>query len=633
MGESTMALNVEIKGSIQIKNQTVLNWIQEIAELAQPAEIEVVDAKDKDRLIQESIQAEELFELADGNYYARSHRHDVARSIPRTSVATGNPEDKGLYNNWKLASEIRPKVIEKFKGSMKGQKMYVIPYLMGPKGPFAQAGVQISNSRYVALNKIYMSKVGQVALDVIGDSDRFVKGLHCTGDLDKIKRAAKNEDPYDDRFDERYFVSFPDSREIISFGSGYGGNALLGKKFHSLRQASYDARKEGWLAEHMLILGITDKQTGETRYVTGAFPSASGKTNLAMLKPPASLADRYEVSVVGDDIAWLRVGEDGRLWAVNPENGFFGVVPGTNEKTNPNAIAAIGPGTGSLFTNVAFNPKKKEIWWEGKTKEAPTDEGWLDWKGDPWTVDKGTPAAHPNSRVTALIQNAPNVSKHWQDPKGVPISVILFGGRVPQGEPLIRELPDVTNGIYDGAVMGVRTTAAETGAVGQFREDLMAMRPFMSYHEGDYLAQWLKVFENAGDKAPGIFHINWFRVDEKGKFIWPGFGENLRVLLWALDRADKKPNAGGKETPIGTIPTRKDLLTEGLELSADTLDSILDYDEAYWKKEVERRTDYLVKFGNRLPEKIKQAHLQTLERVAGPEARQKAELILSKPAE
>jgi len=335
------------------------------------------------------------------------------------------------------------------------------------------------------------------------------------------------------------------------------------------------------------------------------------------------------VTVVGDDIAWLQVGEDGRIWAVNPENGFFGVVPGTNEKTNPNAMSAIGPNTESLFTNVAYNPNTNEIWWEGKTKEAPHEEGWLDWKGNPWTPEKETLAAHANSRVTASIEKAPNVSKHWQDPKGVPISVILFGGRVPQGEPLIRQLSDSASGIYDGAVMGVRTTAAETGAVGQFREDMMAMRPFMSYHEGDYLANWINVMEKAGDKAPTIFHINWFRVDEDGKFIWPGFGENLRPLLWALDRADKKEGVGANESPIGSIPRKEDLNTEGLEMSDEALDGILDYHEAYWKQEVERRTEYLAKLGNRLPEKIKEAHLKTVEKVSGSEERKKAEAILN----
>lgn len=633
MGENSIMQATEIKGSIEIKNQNLLNWIQEVADLVQPDEIEVVDVqKDKDRLIKESIAAGEMFELADGNYYARSHRHDVARSVPRTYVATEDSNDKGLYNNWQLASEIRPKVIAKLKGSMKGQKMYVIPYLMGPVGEFAQAGVQLSNSRYVAINKMVMSKVGQVALDAIGTSDRYVRGIHCTGNLDTIKRASKDEDPYDDRYDERYFISFPDDREIISYGSGYGGNALLGKKFHSLRQASYDARKEGWLAEHMLILGVTDKKTGETRYVTGAFPSASGKTNLAMMKPPASLADRYELTVVGDDIAWLRIGEDGRLWAVNPENGFFGVVPGTNEKTNPYAMAAIGEGTKSIFTNVAFNPKTRQIWWEGKTKEPPTDEGWLDWKGDPWTPEKGIPAAHPNSRVTASIDNAPNVSPHWQDSKGVPVSVILFGGRVPKGEPLIRELPDVESGIYDGAVMGVQTTAAEVGSVGKFREDPMAMLPFMSYHEGDYLAHWLKVFAKAGEKAPKFFHINWFRLDDNGKFIWPGFGENLRAILWALDRAEGKTGTGAKETPIGSIPNREDLNLEGLDMSPEDLNSILDYDEDYWKKDMERRTQHLAKFGSRLPQEIREVHLNLVEKIAGPDARKKAEEDLNKTA-
>lgn len=613
---------MQIKGSIEIQNPAVLDFIRKSAELLGAADVEIIDDSDDDRLIEEEVKAGKLFRLADGNFYARSHPQDVARSIDRTFVATRNPSDKGLHNNWRPTDELVPKVLEKMRGSMKGKKMYVIPYLMGPaNSSFSRVGIQVTDSRYVVINMIRMTKVGKIALDSLGDSANFTHGLHCTGELDKLKH------------EDRYYVSVPDERMILSTGSAYGGNALFGKKFESLRQASYDARKEGWLAEHMLIMGIEDKKTGALRYIAAAFPSSSGKTNLAMMTPPPALTSRYRVWMLGDDIAWLRQGADGRLWASNPENGCFGVVPGTNEMTNTYALAMMQPGTKTIFTNVGYKPKTGNVWWEGKTEKPPQDEGWLDWKGHPWTPYSGTHAAHPNSRFTSKITNAPNLSPEWKNPSGVPISAIFFGGRLPAGEPLIRQLPDAASGVYDGATMGVRTTAAESSAIDQFRGDFMAMLPFMSYHEGDYFQHWLNVMEKLGDHAPAFFHVNWFNKGADGKFLWPGFGENLRVLLWALSRAEKSPEAEATVTPIGAIPKPKSLNLEGLKISSENLSALLRYDPDYWKHEMIRRTDFLATLGPRLPEKLFEIHLRVVEKVSGSEARRHAQDILEKSSQ
>lgn len=593
----------------------VRSWVEEMARFtgADSARIRVVEEADDDRLLAEAVQAGELLPLADGNYYTRSHPEDVARSEERTFIATPHSEDQGLYNNWRPEAEIRPQVEKRVKGSYAGQRMYVIPYLMGPPGSeFAQVGVQITNSRTVVLNMIRMTKVGGAAMEALWSSEDFVKGVHATGDLNQVRRGGEEED-------DRYFVNFPASREIWSFGSAYGGNALLSKKFHSLRQAGYDAWKDAkrgrhWLAEHMMIMGIEDRQRAQVRYLTGAFPSASGKTNLAMMMPPQVLNSRYRIWLVGDDIAWLFVGKDGRLRAINPENGFFGVAPGTNERTNPNAMAAIRPGTKTLFTNVAFNPRTRQVWWEDKTEQPPSDEDWLDWKGQPWSPGSGRLAAHPNSRFTAFAKNAPNLSSHWRDPEGVPVNAILFGGRLLKGEPLIRQTPDAAGGVYDGAVMGVETTAAASGTVGVFRPDPMAMRPFFSYPEADYFQHWLDVMERLGENAPGIFHVNWFRKGEDGRFLWPGFGENLRVLLWALDRLEGK--AKGARTPIGFIPAKEDLFLEGSNIPETHLDRLLTYEPDYWSKEIERRTEWLSSMDSRLPSGLLKAHQQVVQAVA-----------------
>ena len=592
--------------SLSDLSPAVRSWVEQMVRFTGAGpQVRVVEESDDNLLLKEAVQAGEPIPLADGNYYARSHPADVARSEERTFIATPHHEDQGLYNNWRPEAEIRPQVEKRVKGSYAGQTMYVIPYLMGPSGSeFSQIGVQVTNSRYVALNMIRMTQVGRAAMKVLDSSGDFVKGVHATGDLNQVRRGGEEED-------DRYFVSFPASREIWSFGSAYGGNALLSKKFHSLRQAGYDAwtdakRGRHWLAEHMMILGVEDRRTGRVRYVTGAFPSASGKTNLAILMPPESLEGRYRTWLVGDDIAWLFVGKDGTLRAINPENGFFGVVPGTNEKTNPMAMKAIGPGTKTLFTNTAFNPKTKEIWWEGKTEQPPSDEGWLDWKGQPWSPGSGRSAAHPNSRFTAFAKNAPNLSKRWRDPEGVPVSAILFGGRLLKGEPLIRQLRDPASGVYDGTVMGVETTAAAAGKVGVFRPDPMAMRPFFSYPETAYSQHWLEVMDRLGKNAPGFFHVNWFRKDGNGRFLWPGFGENLRVLLWALDRVEG--NGSAVETPIGLIPAQGGLFLEGLSIPQPDLDRLLAYDAEYWIQEARRRTEWLSSLKPQVSPRILKLH-------------------------
>ncbi|MBI4387638.1 MAG: phosphoenolpyruvate carboxykinase (GTP) [Candidatus Omnitrophica bacterium] len=607
--------NPKITGLSLENHSDVRRFIAEYAQRLGATNVEVIDASDDDRLLREAEQGKELIKLPDGNYYARSHPKDVARTEERTFVSTPDPDDQGSFNNWKMAGEQTLATVHNLmEGSAKGKTIYAIPFLMAvPDSEFAKVGVQLTDSRYVAVNMIRMARVGKVALEEIARKKDFIKAVHVTGDLDKIyEKLEKTKE------DDRHFISFPHDGLVLSYGSAYGGNALLAKKFLALRQASYDARKEGWLAEHMMIIGIEDLQTKTTKYIAAAFPSASGKTNLAMLTPPDDLKDRYRVHLIGDDIAWLRPGKDGRIYAMNPENGFFGVVPGTNWETNANAMKAIGPGTKTIFTNVAINEKTGELWWEGKTeappgftgyregdvtyspqqhyqhwlagKEVPKPnfDGWRDWQGnyiqDRTLEDMSKPWAHPNSRFTTAITNAPNLSPHFEDPKGVPIDIILWGGRVRDREPLIRELSNIASGVYDGFVMGVETTAAAAGKVGVLREDPFAQRPFYAYHEADHSAHFLKVMERLSH-PPRFFHVNWFRKGKDGKFIWPGYSENLRPILWAIARTEG--NGEGVKTPLGVIPTidasefdgaRKDgvLMTrkmkeDALLISADSL--------------------------------------------------------------
>ena len=525
----------------------------------------------------------------------RTNPNDVARVEARTFICTTKKEMVGPTNNWVEKDEMYARLRPLVDGGMKGRKMYVVPYIMGQVGsPFAKVGVELTDSIYVVLNMDIMTRMGQIALDQLGDSADFVKGLHCSLDVDE---------------ENRYIVQFPEDNTIWSINSNYGGNVLQGKKCFALRIASWQGKQEGWMAEHMLILGIENPK-GEVKYVTAAFPSACGKTNLAMLIPPEFYKKKgYKVWCVGDDIAWLRIGKDGRLWAVNPENGFFGVAPGTNAKSNPNALAATMKNT--IFTNVAHNLDDNTVWWEGLDKNPP--ENAIDWKGNPWSGSTATEkAAHPNSRFTAPAKNCPCVSPKFDDPEGVPISAMIFGGRRAKTAPLVYQSRDWKHGVFVGSTMASETTAAAAGAVGVVRRDPMAMLPFCGYDMGDYFQHWLDMGEKLGDKAPKIFNVNWFRTDDEGKFIWPGFGDNMRVLMWILGRCDGTAEA--QETAIGYEPRPEDIELEGLEgITKETLAGLLSVDKDLWREEAAGIREFYKKFGEKLPKELS-AELEKLEK-------------------
>jgi phosphoenolpyruvate carboxykinase (GTP) len=508
----------------------------------------------------------------------------VARTEDVTFVCTATREGAGITNNWMAPDAAYTKLRALLAGSMTGRTMYVIPYVMGPQGsPFAKVGVEITDSIYVALSIRIMTRMGAAALEMLGASDDFNRGLHCTLDLDPKKR---------------FICHFPQDNTIWSVGSGYGGNALLSKKCFALRIASSLGRKEGWLAEHMLVVGIQNP-AGETRYIAAAFPSACGKTNLAMLMPPAAFKG-WKVFTVGDDIAWLRVGPDGGLWAINPEAGYFGVAPGTSMKSNPNAMRSIEHD--SLFTNVAMTADG-DIWWEGM--DVPAPDGLIDWRGKPWDKASGEKAAHPNSRFTAPMANNPVLSPHAEDPQGVPISAIIFGGRRATTMPLVLESRDWTHGVLMGATMGSETTAAAAGKVGVVRRDPMAMLPFCGYNIGDYLGHWLEMRKHI-TKPPRIFMVNWFRKNSAGGFVWPGYGENMRVLKWMLDRIHG--DASAHETPVGMVPKPEDLDLTGLEISPDQLRAALGIDTDEWKTEVASAGEFFDKIGPSLPAALREKH-------------------------
>ncbi|MBR5236616.1 MAG: phosphoenolpyruvate carboxykinase (GTP) [Clostridia bacterium] len=577
------------------KNQAVLSWLDEMIQLTTPDEVIWIDGSEeqKQKLYDEACEAGEMFKLNQeklpGCYLHRTAENDVARVEDRTFICTKNKEDAGPTNNWEDPQVMYSKLRDLFRGSMKGRTMYVIPYLMGPYGsPFSKIGIELTDSRYVVLNMLIMTRVGTKVMEELGDSDDFVRCLHAKKDID-----AEN----------RYIVHFPEDNTIWTVNSGYGGNVLLGKKCFALRIASNMGHKEGWMAEHMLILGLENPQ-GEVKYISAAFPSACGKTNLAMLIPPEALKG-YKVWTVGDDIAWLRIGKDGRLWAVNPEAGFFGVAPGTSTKTNPNALATTMKNT--IFTNVLLNTEDNTVWWEGMDGEPPKQG--IDWKGNPWTPDCGVKGAHPNSRFTAPAAQCPCISSEFEAAGGVPISAIVFGGRRAKTAPLVYEAFDWQHGVFVGATMASETTAAAAGAVGVVRRDPMAMIPFCGYNMADYFEHWLEMGKKIPN-APKIFHVNWFRLDENGKFMWPGFGDNLRVLNWILDRCEGKANA--KETAIGYLPETADINVEGLDLDKETLEQLLSVDKAVWKEEVESQKEFFKKFGDRLPAGIKE-ELEKLE--------------------
>ncbi len=582
------------------ENKALLSWIDEMAALTAPDKIVWVTEGEKQiEAFKEEAVATGLMERLNeeklpGCLLHRTKPNDVARVEARTFICTTKKEMAGPTNNWVEKDEMYARLRPLAKGGMKGRTMYVVPYIMGQVGsPFAKVGVELTDSIYVVLNMNIMTRMGQVALDQLGNSDDFVKGLHCSLDVDE---------------ENRYIVQFPEDNTIWSLNSNYGGNVLQGKKCFALRIASWQGWHEGWMAEHMLILGIENPK-GEIKYVTAAFPSACGKTNLAMLIPPEFYRKQgYKVWCVGDDIAWLRIGKDGRLWAVNPENGFFGVAPGTNEKSNPNALAATKRDT--IFTNVAHNLDDNTVWWEGLDKNPP--ENAIDWKRNPLHASTATEkAAHPNSRFTAPAKNCPCVSPKFDDPEGVPISAMIFGGRRAKTAPLVYQSHDWKHGVFVGSTMASETTAAAAGAVGVVRRDPMAMLPFCGYHMGDYFAHWLEMGEKLGDKAPKIFNVNWFRTDDEGKFIWPGYGDNMRVLMWILGRCEGSAEA--VETPIGFEPRPCDIEREGLDITEETIASLLSVDKELWKQEAEGITEFYKKFGEKLPQELS-AELETLKK-------------------
>ncbi len=574
---------------------TLKEWVDEVASRTLPEEIHWCDGSDDEyQQLIDAMVADGTMSPLDQDEYRNCYLHlsdpsDVARVEHLTFVCTERPEDAGPNNNWMSPAEAHAKVDALFEGAMKGRTMYVIPYCMGPiDSPYARCGVEITDSAYVVANMKLMTRMGARALARIEREGSFVKGLHSTGDLDPEKR---------------FIMHFPEELSIKSIGSGYGGNALLGKKCHALRIASYQARTEGWLAEHMLIVGVENPR-GETHYIACALPSACGKTNLAMLIPPESLPG-WKIWTLGDDIAWLHLGEDGSFRAINPESGYFGVVPGTNEKTNKNAFDMIHHD--AIFTNVGRTADNKP-WWEGKGVGEPA----YDWRGNEYDPESG-PAAHPNSRFTVAATNNPSYSELAEAPEGVPISAIVFGGRRSTVTPLVYEARDWRHGVLIGASIGSKLTAAAVGEVGKIRRDPMAMKPFCGYNFGDYWAHWLS-FENRTDKLPKIFGVNWFRQDEDGNFIWPGFGENLRVLRWIIDRVEGR--IGAKDTPIGYLPDEGGIDTTGLDISDDAMHELTSIDVAHWRTENKHFADYLQKFGEHVPEELRHQQQMMAEQLA-----------------
>jgi phosphoenolpyruvate carboxykinase (GTP) len=572
-------------------------WVKEIAALTTPDQIVYCDgsAEEGARLTAECVATGELIPLNQekmpGCYLHRSATHDVARTEHLTFIATEKQDDAGPNNNWMSPSESKSKLTPLFKGAMKGRTMYVVPFLMGPPGSrFSKVGVEITDSKYVVLNMRIMTRVGTVALEQLGSSDDFTHCLHSLGDLSP---------------DRRFIVHFPEENTVWSVGSGYGGNALLGKKCMALRLASWIGKKEGWLAEHMLILGLKSPN-GKLHYITGAFPSACGKTNLAMLVPPASMKG-WEAWTVGDDIAWLRPGDDGRLWAVNPESGFFGVVPGTSHATNPNAFDMIQANT--IYTNVAVRPDGTP-WWEGHDDPAPAK--CLDWQGREWTPASTEKAAHPNSRFTVPAAQCASISPEFANPNGVPIDAMLFGARRQRRVPLVYEARNWQHGTFLASTLSSETTAAATGKVGVLRRDPMAMLPFCGYNMGDYFGHWLEVGK-ALKNPPRIFRVNWFRTDDKGKFIWPGFGENLRVLQWVLERCEGRGKA--VDTPIGFTPAMDAVNREGLNLPDSALQNLLTVDAAEWVDAVVGQEDFMKTYGNHMPHSMWDEHDELARRI------------------